>query len=89
MAQEMAFTVRGWEQASKVGRDLFSFSLQALYNQYLQFKEKEIPPKETEKSKIKRLYKLLEVSQNYSVVLWSIISELLSSLDCLWIILLS
>uniref|UniRef100_A0A8B9NHT3 Calponin-homology (CH) domain-containing protein n=1 Tax=Accipiter nisus TaxID=211598 RepID=A0A8B9NHT3_9AVES len=33
----------------------------ALYNQYLQFKETEIPPKETEKSKIKRLYKLLEV----------------------------
>ncbi|XP_041511139.1 dystonin isoform X5 [Microtus oregoni] len=33
----------------------------ALYNQYLQFKEKEIPPKETEKSKIKRLYKLLEI----------------------------
>ncbi|KAM9616196.1 dystonin isoform 12-T13 [Morphnus guianensis] len=35
--------------------------LKALYNQYLQFKETEIPPKETEKSKIKRLYKLLEV----------------------------
>ncbi|KAM8776730.1 dystonin isoform 9-T9 [Rhynchonycteris naso] len=35
--------------------------LKALYNQYLQFKEMEIPPKETEKSKIKRLYKLLEI----------------------------
>ncbi|XP_074717859.1 dystonin isoform X4 [Strix uralensis] len=35
--------------------------LKALYNQYLQFKEMEIPPKETDKSKIKRLYKLLEV----------------------------
>ncbi|XP_055119424.1 dystonin isoform X25 [Symphalangus syndactylus] len=35
--------------------------LKALYNQYLQFKETEIPPKETEKSKIKRLYKLLEI----------------------------
>ncbi|XP_017170283.1 dystonin isoform X22 [Mus musculus] len=35
--------------------------LKALYNQYLQFKEKEIPPKEMEKSKIKRLYKLLEI----------------------------
>ncbi|XP_054239835.1 dystonin isoform X1 [Indicator indicator] len=35
--------------------------LKALYNQYLQFKEREIPPKETDKSKIKRLYKLLEV----------------------------
>ncbi|KAM7137059.1 dystonin isoform 8-T8 [Molossus nigricans] len=35
--------------------------LKALYNQYLQFKETEIPPKETEKSKIKRLYKLLEM----------------------------
>uniref|UniRef100_A0A8C5X091 Dystonin n=1 Tax=Malurus cyaneus samueli TaxID=2593467 RepID=A0A8C5X091_9PASS len=35
--------------------------LKALYNQYLQFKESEIPPKEMDKSKIKRLYKLLEV----------------------------
>ncbi|XP_032299400.1 dystonin isoform X23 [Coturnix japonica] len=35
--------------------------LKALYNQYLQFKETEIPPKETDKLKIKRLYKLLEV----------------------------
>ncbi|XP_060018503.1 dystonin isoform X7 [Lagenorhynchus albirostris] len=35
--------------------------LKALYNQYLQFKETEIPPKETEKLKIKRLYKLLEI----------------------------
>ncbi|XP_030302765.1 dystonin isoform X1 [Calypte anna] len=35
--------------------------LKALYNQYLQFKESEIPPKEADKSKIKRLYKLLEV----------------------------
>ncbi|XP_024610449.1 dystonin [Neophocaena asiaeorientalis asiaeorientalis] len=35
--------------------------VKALYNQYLQFKEAEIPPKETEKSKIKRLYKLLEI----------------------------
>ncbi|XP_017656965.1 dystonin isoform X3 [Nannospalax galili] len=35
--------------------------LKALYNQYLLFKETEIPPKEAEKSKIKRLYKLLEI----------------------------
>ncbi|XP_062953876.1 dystonin isoform X7 [Cynocephalus volans] len=35
--------------------------LKALYNQYLQFKETEIPPKEIEKSKIKRLYRLLEI----------------------------
>ncbi|XP_014747255.1 PREDICTED: dystonin isoform X17 [Sturnus vulgaris] len=35
--------------------------LKALYNQYLQFKETEIPPKEIDKSKIKHLYKLLEV----------------------------
>nr|XP_033792320.1 dystonin isoform X9 [Geotrypetes seraphini] len=35
--------------------------LKALYNQYLQFKETEIPPKETEKARIKHLYKLLEV----------------------------
>uniref|UniRef100_W5NK47 Dystonin n=1 Tax=Lepisosteus oculatus TaxID=7918 RepID=W5NK47_LEPOC len=35
--------------------------LKALYNQYLQFKDSEIPPKENEKSKIKQLYKMLEV----------------------------
>ncbi|XP_070589112.1 dystonin-like isoform X2 [Erythrolamprus reginae] len=35
--------------------------LKALYNQYLQFKETEIPPKEIDKSKIKHLYKLLEI----------------------------
>ncbi|XP_052330106.1 dystonin-like isoform X21 [Oncorhynchus keta] len=35
--------------------------LKALYTQYLQFKESEIPLKETEKSKIKHLYKMLEV----------------------------
>ncbi|XP_015263784.1 PREDICTED: dystonin isoform X2 [Gekko japonicus] len=35
--------------------------LKALYNQYLQFKETEIPSKEIDKSKIKHLYKLLEV----------------------------
>ncbi|MBN3308874.1 DYST protein, partial [Amia calva] len=35
--------------------------LKALYNQYLQFKESEIPPKENEKTKIKQLYKMLEV----------------------------
>ncbi|XP_075058640.1 dystonin isoform X18 [Mixophyes fleayi] len=34
--------------------------LKALYNQYLQFKEKDIPPKETEKAKIKHLYTMLE-----------------------------
>ncbi|XP_068137517.1 dystonin isoform X15 [Hyperolius riggenbachi] len=34
--------------------------LKALYNQYLQFKEKDIPPKEAEKAKIKQLYTLLE-----------------------------
>lgn len=43
---------------------LFFMFLQALYNQYLHFKETEIPPKETDKSKIKHLYKLLEVSFN-------------------------
>ncbi|XP_065586922.1 dystonin isoform X11 [Cyrtonyx montezumae] len=35
--------------------------MKALYNQYLQFKETEIPPKETDKLKIERLYELLEV----------------------------
>ncbi|KAM4771389.1 dystonin [Rhinophrynus dorsalis] len=34
--------------------------LKALYQQYLQFKEKDIPPREAEKSKIKHLYTLLE-----------------------------
>lgn len=37
------------------------FLLQALYTQYLQFKEHEIPLKENEKTKIKNLYKMLEV----------------------------
>ncbi|XP_043537219.1 dystonin isoform X4 [Chiloscyllium plagiosum] len=35
--------------------------LKALYNQYMQFKDTEIPPKEKDKTKIKQLYKLLEV----------------------------
>ncbi|XP_019902781.3 dystonin isoform X25 [Esox lucius] len=35
--------------------------LKALYTQYLQFKENEIPLKENEKSKIKHLYQMLEV----------------------------
>ncbi|XP_072354530.1 dystonin isoform X18 [Scyliorhinus torazame] len=35
--------------------------LKALYNQYVQFKDTEIPPKEKDKAKIKQLYKLLEV----------------------------
>ncbi|XP_043919283.1 dystonin isoform X2 [Protopterus annectens] len=34
--------------------------LKALYNQYLQFKETDIPPKEADKTKIKHMYKLLE-----------------------------
>ncbi|XP_070772625.1 dystonin [Enoplosus armatus] len=35
--------------------------LKALYTQYLQFKEDEIPLKENEKTKIKNLYKMLEM----------------------------
>ncbi|XP_042071567.1 dystonin isoform X11 [Haplochromis burtoni] len=35
--------------------------LKALYTQYLQFKEHEIPQKENEKTKIKNLYKMLEM----------------------------
>lgn len=35
--------------------------MQALYTQYLQFKEHDIPLKENEKTKIKNLYKMLEV----------------------------
>ncbi|XP_061914261.1 dystonin isoform X3 [Entelurus aequoreus] len=35
--------------------------LKALYTQYLQFKEREIPLKENEKTKIQDLYKMLEV----------------------------
>ncbi|CAM9567166.1 unnamed protein product [Lampetra fluviatilis] len=34
--------------------------LKALYNQYLQFKEMELPPKESDKMRIKTLYKSLE-----------------------------
>lgn len=37
------------------------FSWQALYNQYIHFKETEIPAKEQEKGQIEELYKLLEV----------------------------
>lgn len=40
---------------------LVPFVLQALYSQYLQFKEYDIPLKENEKTKIKNLYKMLEV----------------------------
>ncbi|XP_073482802.1 dystonin isoform X11 [Aquarana catesbeiana] len=39
--------------------------LKALYNQYLQFKEKDIPPKESEKAKIKHLYTMLEPWINF------------------------
>ncbi|XP_032397350.1 dystonin isoform X28 [Etheostoma spectabile] len=35
--------------------------IKALYTQYLQFKEQEIPLKENEKTKIKNLYKMLEM----------------------------
>lgn len=35
--------------------------LQALYNEYVHFKETEIPEKEVEKGHIEHLYKLLEV----------------------------
>lgn len=38
------------------------FSSQALYNQYIHFKETEIPAKEQEKGRTEELYKLLEVS---------------------------
>lgn len=40
---------------------LIPLVLQALYSQYLQFKEHDIPLKENEKTKIKNLYKMLEV----------------------------
>lgn len=39
----------------------FYFLFQALYTQYIQFKEHEIPQKENEKTKIQNLYKMLEV----------------------------
>ena len=38
--------------------------LQALYNEYVHFKETEIPAKENEKGHIEHLYKLLEVRMN-------------------------
>lgn len=37
--------------------------LQALYNEYVHFKETEIPAKEIEKGHIEHLYKLLEVRE--------------------------
>lgn len=42
-------------------RLLFIFFSQALYNEYVHFKETEIPSKEAEKGNIEHLYKLLEV----------------------------
>lgn len=52
-----------------VGFDLLNncclCSIQALYNEYVHFKETEIPEKEVEKSHIKHLYKLLEVSEEH------------------------
>lgn len=46
-------------------KNIVSFSdLQALYTQYLHFKEHDIPLKENEKTKIKNLYKMLEVRAN-------------------------
>lgn len=47
------------------------FSSQALYNQYVHFKETEIPAKEQEKGRIEELYKLLEVS--ILVATWRIV----------------
>lgn len=38
---------------------------QALYNEYVHFKETEIPAKEVEKAQIEHLYKLLEVSKSH------------------------
>ncbi len=38
--------------------------LQALYNEYVHFKETEIPAKEIEKGHIEHFYKLLEVRMN-------------------------
>lgn len=37
---------------------------QALYNEYVHFKETEIPAKEVEKGHIEHLYKQLEVSES-------------------------
>lgn len=46
------------------------FVLQALYSQYLQFKEHDIPLKENEKTKIKNLYKMLEVYTYAMLLCW-------------------
>lgn len=59
------------------------FSSQALYNQYIHFKETEIPAKEQEKGRIEELYKLLEVST--IVAAWSLVGGsvgLLARLKC-------
>ena len=74
------------------------FLLQALYTQYLQFKEHEIPLKENEKTKIKNLYKMLEVNKRktephvtsvfvvlFSVVIISLVFVLhLTDVDRVW-----
>lgn len=58
-------TISNWKQqccsAAAVVFILVAFVWQALYSQYLQFKDYDIPLKENEKTKIKNLYKMLEV----------------------------
>lgn len=57
-------SAESWEVAfpGVVSDELFLF--QALYNQYIHFKETEIPAKEQEKGRIEELYKLLEVKSH-------------------------
>lgn len=48
-------------QSTRRSQGLPLVLLQALYNEYVHFKETEIPEKEAEKGRIAHLYKLLEV----------------------------
>lgn len=48
-------------QCTRSSQGLPLVLLQALYNEYVHFKETEIPEKEAEKGRIAHLYKLLEV----------------------------
>lgn len=63
------FKVRGQSSAwrcllhYKNPHAIYSAFLQALYKQYQQFKEREIPLKENEKTKIQNFYKMLEVNK--------------------------
>lgn len=61
-----AFTYDNRYSLKKKPANSVSLLVQALYNEYVHFKETEIPVKEMEKGHVAHLYKLLEVKMNMS-----------------------